>query len=193
MVIIYNISVSEGNKGSAFNWLILAVCPTPSSSNTLIATLKTRPEVSVILNVCLKAFSYHPELPGGSVQTTTLRKNPTQGGPWSQFHHYWVGVLTICSNHYLHTLQSSIHFLTVRLCVCLSVGSIRCGAKFCKWWGATHILVSLSILFEVGFPYLMSPYTFGSRSVVHCFRVTVTLTLTPGLSSRIIMYRAYLL
>ena len=111
VVIIYNISVSEGNKGSAFNWLILAVCPTPSSSNTLIATLKTRPEVTVILNVCLKAFSYHPELPGGSVQTTTFRKNPTPGGAWSQYHHELVCVLTTCSNHHLHTLQSPFHFL----------------------------------------------------------------------------------
>ena len=29
---------------------------------------------------CMKAFSYHPELPGGLDQTTTLRENPTPGG-----------------------------------------------------------------------------------------------------------------
>ena len=60
------------------------MCPTslppptpPPSSNTLITTLKTRPEATVF---CTNAFRYHPELPGGLVQTTTLRENPTPGG-----------------------------------------------------------------------------------------------------------------
>ena len=36
---------------------------------------------------CMKAFSYHPELPGVLVQTTTLRENPTSEGAWSHDPH----------------------------------------------------------------------------------------------------------
>ena len=49
------------------------------------------------------------------------------------------------------------------------------------------------ILFEVGIPNLLCGYMFVLWSVTHCSRVTVTLTLTSGISSREIVSRAYIL